>query len=161
MSEKFTLISSLDDIKVGDQFEQWPLHVTVMPWFSLPEGRLAPFDNRLRNMMHNYKPMTMTGKQEAMFGPESDVRVRVVGDLGAFAVMHEAMRVLVNDNDGEVLSPYVGDAFVPHITFQGEQGIDEGQVFTLSGLQLIAGDATGPREVRKQYRFMKGQPKRG
>ena len=161
MAEKFTLISSLEPLKVGDSFEQWPLHVTAMPWFSLPEGRLAPFDNSLRNKMHNYKPMQLTGKKEALFGPEADVRVRTLGDLGSFALMHEALRTLVSDHGGETTAPYVGDAFVPHVTFQGEKGIDEGKVITLGGLQLISGDVTGPREVRKQYRFMKGQPKHG
>lgn len=163
MSEKFTLISSLEPLKVGDEYELWPLHVTAMPWFSLPEDSLAPFDNTLRNLMHDFEPMTLVGDDEAMFGPEDarEVRVRTLRKIGAFAKLHASIQEVLRQYGGETISPFVGDLFIPHVTFQGQSGIEQDEEITLEGLNLVSGDIEGARRVRKQYRFMKGQPKHG
>jgi 2'-5' RNA ligase len=161
MAEKFVLASTLEPLKTGDQFETWPLHVTIMQWFTIPENRFAPFDNSLKNRMHDFAPTVIEGDQVEWFGPENDVRVRVLKNIGALASLHSAVLDTISNHGGTIYSEYIGEYFRPHVTFQGEEGLEENEKRDIRGMHLIRGDVTGPRTVIKQYPFLKGQPKRG
>lgn len=156
MAEKFGIISSLDPIKKGDQFEQFPLHVTLMTWFDMPQERA--FINKLQNFAHEYGPQTVEGGDEAMFGVNADVRVRKLGRAGSLYAMHDDLHKMITDLGGEIwYGGFVKSDYLPHVTFQGDRGIEAGEQCILDRFQLIRGDETGPRTVVADLGFLKGR----
>ncbi len=160
MAEKFVLISALEPLERGDQFEQWPLHVTIVPWFALPKEREQAFLNALVNRVYGKSSFVTTGGDEALFGPDKDVRVRKLRRIGALAALHNIALGAVHDFDGVVDGGYVGRDYVPHVTYQGERGIEEGQELELSAMQLVRGDVDGSRTVERVFYFIADNSKR-
>ncbi len=160
MAEKFGIISSLEPLKKGDTFEEWPLHVTIMTWFSLPERQFGAYDNMLKNMMHEYAPMTVVGQDKEQFGPEENVPVRILGRVGVLSKLHSQILPIIDRVGGEIIQQnqgYVGDAYRPHVTDQPHGTFAEDETAILRGMQLISGDIDGPRHVRATYNFLKRQ----
>lgn len=154
MAEKFGIIASLEPLKKGDEFEQFPVHVTLMTWFSMPRERV--FMNKLQNFAYTYGPQEIAGGDEAMFGKEADIRVRKLGRSGALYAMHADLLAMIRGLDGEVWSGgFVGDDYIPHVTYQEGRGLSEGEAVTLSRIQLISGDETGPRRVVADFGLVK------
>lgn len=151
MAEKLVLVSSLEPLKKGDRFETWPLHVTILQWFSLPREFEPAFVNALANQAHATKPPVAVGDVEAMFGPEHDVRVRTLRSMGALAALHARVYETARRFDGIVDSPYVLRDYRPHVTYQGERGIAEGETVRLTAMQLIRGDVGGPRTIEHVF----------
>jgi len=159
MAEKFVLVSTLDSLEKGEQFTLWPLHVTVMPWFSMPDGNRQAFKNTLTNRLHDVAPIVARGDAEALFGLTKDVPVRTLHSMGALASLHALALEVVERFDGAVDSPYVGSNYIPHITNQNGEGIEEGQEVRFDAVQLIRGDVNGLRTVERVF-YLANETKR-
>ena len=146
MAEKLGIISSLEPLKKDDQFEEFPLHVTLMTWFDMPHREA--FIAHLQNFAVRHSPQKVVGGAEAMFGIDNDIRVRKLGRIGSLQAMHDELLVMLTKLDGEVWpGGFVSDNYVPHVTYQGENGLLEGEEAVLDRIQLIAGDEVSPRTV--------------
>lgn len=155
MAEKFVLISALEKFDQGDSFENndWPLHVTVMPWFSLPKQLESDFVDVTESHMHGVDPMMVIGDANEWFEPNQSVRVRTLRHIGQLASLHVNMLAIVTRHGGEVDSTFIRDDYRPHVTYQQKRGITQDQKITLSRMQLIRGDVDGPRAVEKVFHF--------
>ena len=146
MAEKYGVISSLEPLKKGDTFEVFPLHVTLMTWFDIPNE--AVFLNQLYNFAHRFSSQNVVGGQEAQFGVNNDVRVRTLGRAGSLHAMHEELFDMIKTQNGEVWhGGFVGADYVPHVTYQNNRGLEQDEAANLDRIQLIRGDETGPRLV--------------
>lgn len=155
MAEKFVLVSALETLNKGDVFVEWPLHVTILPWFTLPTERQRAFENALTNRTHDVASIHTIGGEEAFFGPRQDARVRKLRRIGALASLHQLALETVRSFDGSVDDPYIERNYEPHVTFQDEKGIEEGQEVTLTALQLVRGEEAGRRTVQRVFYFGK------
>lgn len=154
MAEKFGVIASLEPLKKGDQFEDFPLHVTLMTWFDMPREHV--FLNQLQNFAHRYGSQAIEGGDEAMFGPEGNIRVRKLGRSGALHAMHDELHSMIVKLEGEVWSGgYVGEDYIPHVTYRGDKGLEKGEPAVLERIQLIRGDEKGPRYVVSDLGLLK------
>jgi len=151
MAEKLVLVSALETLNKGQQFTEWPLHVTILPWFGLPKDREQAFDNALTNRVYKVAPVFTVGGEVALFGPNKDVQVRKLRSIGTLASLHNLVLETVRGFDGTIDSPYIERNYEPHVTFRNEQGISEGQELKLATLQLIRGDTTGLRTVERNF----------
>lgn len=155
MAEKLGIISSLEPLKKGDEFSEFPLHVTLMTWFDM--SHKEAFTHQLQNFAARNATQAVIGGEEAMFGPNNDIRVRKLGTAGSLYAMHVDLLDMVTKLDGKVWSGgYVGEDYIPHVTYQGDHGLEEGDVARLSHIQLISGDETGPRTVLANLGLLKG-----
>lgn len=146
MAEKLGVFASLEPLKKGDQFDKFPLHVTLMPWFDMPHER--SFINYIQNLAAHTAPVEIEGGEEALFGPDKEVRVRKLARAGTLYAMHNTLHTTVKKLDGTVReSSYVGEAYVPNVTYQCDRGLDEGEKLILDRIQLIRGATDGPRSV--------------
>ena len=158
MAEKLVLVSAIEELNKGDTFEDqdWPLHVTIVPWFSVQEQFEPGMVRSLANHMHHVRPQTVIGDQNELFGERKTVKVRTLRHIGQLATLHTNILDVLNRIGGEVDSPYIRDLYRPHVTYQHGVSINEGQEVTLSRMQLIRGDESGPRRVENVFSFIKG-----
>lgn len=157
MAEKLVLISAIEELNKGDTFEDqdWPLHVTVMPWFSVPKQFEPGLIHSLANQMHQVRPQAVVGDQNELFGDRKTIEVRTLRNIGKLATLHVSVLGILNRIGGEVNSPYIRDLYRPHVTYQHGKGINENEEVTLSRMQLIRGDESGPRRVENVFNFIK------
>lgn len=161
MAEKLVLISAIEELSKGDLFEDqdWPLHVTVMPWFSIPKQYEPDFVDALASRMHSVSPIVVIGDQNEYFGDKEKgerIKVRTLRNIGKLAYdIHPSVLDIINRFGGEVDSPYIRDLYRPHVTYQHGVAIDEGEEVTLERLQFIRGDERGPRLVENVFTFTK------
>lgn len=156
MAEKLGIISSFEPLKKGEQFDEFPLHLTLMTWFSMPHR--ATFIHQLQNFATRYEPQVIVGGEEDLFGTEKDIRVRKLGKAGSLYAMHGELLEMVTRLGGEVWSGgYVGKNYVPHVTYQGDSGLDEGEEARIDRLQVIASDELGPKTVIANLGLLKGR----
>ncbi len=151
MAERSIIVSSLDPIKAGEQFKKWPRHITVVPWFFIPETSKPSFKQALKKRAKNTSRLTVIGDREALFGPKHDVRVRTLREIGLLANLHSLLLEDIKFFDGKVASEYIAQNYVPHVTYQDGRGIAAGEVLQLNAVQLIEDDTGGMRTVEQSY----------
>ena len=157
MAEKLVLVSAIEDLNTGDTFEDqdWPLHVTVMPWFSVPKQFEPGLIHSLANHMHHVRPQTVIGDQNELFGDRKTIKVRTLRNIGQLATLHTNVLDILNRIGGEVSSHYIRNLYRPHVTYQHGVSINEDEEVILSRMQLIRGDESGPRRVENVFSFIK------
>ena len=150
-----TLIFSLEPLKTGDQFDAWPLHLTLQRWFSLPQHR-QPFINAMANLAHDTEPIVITGGKEADFDEQGTTHVRRVLGSCALQMLHSKTTELITRFDGVPATRWSGEDYAPHVTFQNGKGLAEGEEIILTGLHLIRRDEKFHKTVEATFRLDKG-----
>ena len=137
MAAEYLLTSSLAPIERGQVFEgSLPLHVTVQQWFSLEYERA--FINALQNLATRFEPLEIEGGDEALYGQNNDVPVRLVRRVGRLARLHTQTGELVARFGGELRNPeWAGDHYSPHVTHVDGDELKEGEVVTIRTIELI------------------------
>lgn len=126
----------------GVKFTDWPLHLTVVPWF-----RGADEWESIRNLEFIAEQLRVCaialGKRVLgsveLYGPDADVPVRPTGQSTGLGVAHGLL--LARFLPYLVDRTYVGDNYNPHVTVERQ---DPGENFTfyLDGISLIRHDGT-------------------
>lgn len=141
------LVCTLEPLAKHAQFAEWPLHVTVVPWFTLPEQMRPAFINRVTNLTHRLSPITITGDEEAWFGERHDIRVMKVRHMGALATLHSELLHDIEESGSQVFSEWLDDEYAPHVTFHDGQSLETGESAELKEMQYIRMDMTTRRKV--------------
>lgn len=140
MAAEYLLTSSIDPIKKGEQYEDsLPRHVTVQQWFTL--GYERAFHNALQNYATTLTPFEIIGDDEALFGPNNDVPVRKVRNIGRLAAVHTQTKELLEKFGGSLRRPeWAGTGYNPHVTYVDGIAIDRDETVTLKNIELIKRD---------------------
>lgn len=159
MSAEFLLTSSLEPIKKGQQFEgALPLHLTIQQWFTLEYERA--FQNALQNYVGTVSPFEVIGDEEALFGPENNVSVRRVRNVGKLAIVHAKTKELLEQFGGELLRPeWAGAGYNPHVTYVGDRGIGENEPVLLKTIELIKRDEGSALKTAELVLSLRGEAK--
>ena len=157
MAEKLVLVSAIEELNKGDTFEDqdWPLHVTVMPWFSVQKRFEDELVDEVRDYASTIRPLKVIGHVDKMFGPPNnplkEVKVRTLRNTARITGLHTGILDIINRYGAEVDLPYIRDLYQPHVTYQRGLGIEKDQEITLENLQLLRGDIIGPRIVERTF----------
>lgn len=102
---------------IPDQFKDWPLHCTVMPWFVA----IDPADSvrrELRAIAQQHRAVELRAGNTAWF-TESRSSVRLLQRNTRLMRLHQALYGLVKQYGNRCCFPqYVGDCYTPHVTDQ-------------------------------------------
>lgn len=89
---KYVLVSCLNPLVVGEEFEKVPPHITVLPPFSMPLSKKEEFDRQFAEVAEDHLPFSFQALQPEMFGQNNDIEVMPVSTIdwgifmGAFAL---------------------------------------------------------------------------
>ncbi len=157
MAEKLVLVSAIDELRKNDTFEDqdWPLHVTIMPWFSMPLKLEQEFIDSIADYAHTVAPVSLFGDKNEFFGTDEfkSIKVRTLRGIAQATLLHTGVLDIVTRYAGEVDSQYIRGMYRPHVTYQQGRAIDEDEKVILQQMQLIRGDATGIRRVENVFHF--------
>jgi hypothetical protein len=149
--ERFTLIASLDSLKIGDTFTEWPLHLTILPQFHAHELNQDAFNVTVQKQVDVYHHLQIEGRDFAYFGPNNDIPVRKVHSDGLISLHNDLLdSVLPYVTDAEWASDYIGKDYSPHISDIGSRYFDEGKIVIIRSLHLIARKKENKKGVAKK-----------
>ena len=133
MTHEYILIALLDDHRPGDAFAQWPLHVTLVPWFSPLD--LNQFIEELKSKAGMYTQITSTVGEQRIWGPHT---VNVIDRVPVLQELHTELLALVRLHGRLLINEqYTGENYTPHITHQADISAYQNSSVIISGLYLI------------------------
>jgi len=132
------IVVSLEPLAHGEAFVDWPLHTTIVPWFSVEDGREKDLDSLLKEISGRHKPVVAKIGEVAMFGPRKDVPVNIVLPSRELTELHLDVFETLEGNGFPVhQTEYCGENYRPHISHQAEKKIYDGAEVRMSKLALI------------------------
>ena len=123
--------------QTGGTFKAWPLHVTIIPWFRLgePSDRIAA---GLEQAFSTVSPFTAKIQGETRLGPKKNRPAHLL-EPGSYPELERLARRYLHkkrawlvDETTKVRRPYL-----PHITFQGDEHLEEGESVHCGRLYII------------------------
>jgi 2'-5' RNA ligase len=137
MAEKLVLVSAIEEHNEAATFkdQDWPLHVTVMPWFSVRKQFEDELIDDVAEYAHTVRPIKVIGDGNKVFGPPDkpleEVKVRTLRNTARIALLHTGVLDIINRYGAEVHSPFIRDLYQPHVTYQRGSGIEKDQEIIL------------------------------
>jgi hypothetical protein len=139
------VVSLLEELPVGSQFANWPLHVTVAAWSRGKDPDHLQRD--LETHFKNFQPFTATVGPETRFTIKGSVLVNEIVLPSPFEELHQATKAALTANDFN----FVGDVFPkyrPHVTVLPQTRARAGDRFTCDRLYVVRKQADH-REIIK------------
>lgn len=129
------------DLGAEYQFNDWPLHVTLLPWFRAEGG----VDERISNVVEDmracrvYLGAKILGPV-ALYGVKEDIPVRPIGNSTQLGIIHgmllrEFHSTLENRD-------FIGGNYNPHLTIRDNEDPGEGFEFLVDKFSLVRHDGT-------------------
>lgn len=158
---KYLLVHFLDDIAEGVRFKssEWPLHLTIVPPFSIDADPDDLFERILdakdgKNEEKIPKPIDLKVSGKAMFGSRRDIPVMEVEPAPALRSLHEALVGRMDEAGAVHGDPkHIRERYRPHITVQKSGSAAPGRPIRLDSVTLVGYPAPGLREVLEHRRF--------
>lgn len=132
----------LDSVSVGERFTMWPLHMTILPWFSAPN--IETVIAHTRDVVVNLKPFKVQVGQRAYFG-QRKLPVKLIDNSHELQDLHERLLGMVNDNGWEIKGRYTGPNFRPHVTQKA--GRDAGGELLINKIHIAEAQPQNYREI--------------
>ena len=123
---------------VGDTFTDWPLHVTVVPWFrvSLSTEELAKC---LTDALSGVQPFEVVMSVEALFGSRQNKTVNIVWLPSPLQTIEKRVRKLLRNRKAWLVDETTKqhEKYVPHVTAQKDERLYEGDCFVVDRLYVV------------------------
>lgn len=138
-----TLVHLPEQQPIGYQFknrhEDWPLHITLVPWFYIDEPQEEGLFKDLQGICEATETIDVLVGNPELFGPGSKP-VNVIPDEVALHGLHKQLLHRVDESDAELQVPrtQVGRLYRPHITLHPTNSAERGSVLTVGSLARIS-----------------------
>ena len=126
----------LEPVAIGQEFIDWPLHITIVPWF--PRDDAQKLDSILTNVAKTQSGFSVEVGEIEKFGPEKNVKVNLIKDSSGLNELHWIIfKVLEKNKFGIHQKEYVGNGYRPHITHQPHGHARLGDSFRVKSFILV------------------------
>jgi hypothetical protein len=111
---ELVLVHLLDVPSAGAMFNQWPLHLTIMPWIEIPDMVTAV--EAITESLKGIKSIPVALGDEAHFGPHQDLEVTLAQQNPELLALHKKLLGVIALHDWTLRGNYTGDQYKPHIS---------------------------------------------
>jgi len=122
--------------RVGREFVEWPLHITIVPWF--PTADEAKLDAVMEILAARHQAFEVKVGKIDYFGKKDKLAVNHIEDNNRLRDLHwevfhslEKNGFLIHQKD------HLGEKYKPHITHQAGRYKWPGEVVNISALSLV------------------------
>ncbi len=141
--------------KIPKHFTNWPLHLTLAPWFELSGKELPGFLADVESIVASYAPLQLSQAGSATFSP-SKVKVTLIKTTPEIIKLHQDLLFAIRNRHATLLSAiYTGSNYRPHITNQLNWNLPKDQVIYGNKLYLVARESANQRKVVYDKEFSK------
>lgn len=128
----------VDPIEVGTTFQEWPLHVTIVPWFRLdmPSDRMASMLASNLAQIHSFD-VRLDGTDH--FGKARKKLVHLVAAPSPLWDIEYIVRALLHRQRAWIADETTKSkrSYLPHITHQAHAAPQDGSSFSCTALYII------------------------
>lgn len=126
----------LETIRLGEEFIEWPLHITIVPWFHGYDAQ--KLDHLLAELAAKHRSFSARVGKIERFGQKKDVAVNVIDDSPELINLHLAVFNQLEAN-GFIIhqKEYVAGNYRGHITRQTHAAMKEGQKIKIGSISLV------------------------
>ena len=153
------IVIPLEPLKTGEQFIEWPLHITIVPWFGVEESRAQELDDLLLEIASRHLPIEAKVGRVAMFGAHHDISVNLIQPNPALDVLHQDVFDSLEKCGFAIhQKEWLDENYKPHIAWQGGKHCAEGQEMQIAKFALIKQTrqkvtGTMVKELAKEYQL--------
>ena len=124
-------------VKPGSTFKLWLLHVTIVPWFRLPDSSAVLADG-LKRAFVTIGPFGAVVGQETRFGPKKNRPAHLLDGQG-FAELEQRTRRYLRKKRAWLVDETTKRRrqFRPHVTFQGDEHLQEGGELNFDKVYIV------------------------
>jgi 2'-5' RNA ligase len=143
------------------EFEIWPLHITLVPWF--PCDNASRLDSTLKQIANKHKPFKVRTARVEEWGSEDKFIVQLIEDEEKIHDLHNDVYQKLENNGYPIhQKDYLGDKYKPHLTlrsrYQKSHKMPEGTEITIDKIALIKQirlkrTGTMIKSVAKEYKL--------
>lgn len=136
--------------------DAWPHHVTLLPWFNVPDGRHNELADELRIIARRWGPVKVDVEGEDMFGPKNTIPVTRLG-ANALRAFHYNLLNTIERVGGTVRDmSFAGTKYQPHVSHGYDETLFDGlNQTTIADFTLVEKIDNRPnnREVIASYKL--------
>lgn len=134
------VVIMLGDIPTGEEFETWPPHITIVPWFPCRDA--VRLDQVLTKIAQKHQKMDVRAGEIEGWGREDKFKVLKIDDDGRLHRLHwEVFRDLEKNGFPIHQKDYLGERYTPHVTLRSSKSdenlFETGEIIKLSNFTLI------------------------
>ena len=138
------MVLMLDAHPVGFRFNMWPLHITLLPWFSAPN--LSQVEEICADVASTMPSFTVEVGERAYFGgPKRKLAVMKIKEHHKLNQLHYLLRQQVLENEWELMGRYTGERYTPHVT--QKRGVDAEGEIRVNEIYIVEGLEQGYRKI--------------
>ncbi|HEX5448257.1 MAG TPA: 2'-5' RNA ligase family protein [Candidatus Saccharimonadales bacterium] len=129
------VVAMLEPIEIGKEFIDWPLHITLAPWFPCDdENKLDKILSEIAGR-HSGFGVEVGGIED--FGGKNPVPVNVIVENDNLSKLH---RDIINGLEASGFSihqkEYIGEGYRPHVTHQKHARKSQGEQIKIESFGL-------------------------
>lgn len=126
-------------IRLDDSFQHWPLHVTIVPWFRLPDAT-EQLTLGLATALSRIEPFTAVAAEETMMGPRRNRPALLLAAPTPFDDVEQRVRTYLHKKRAWLVdeTTKIRRPFRPHVTHQQDDRLSVGDRFRCDGVYLVA-----------------------
>jgi 2'-5' RNA ligase len=153
------VVIPVDPIEKGKQFIDWPLHITIVPWFAVADERSQELDYLLSEVAQRHNSLEAKVGQIALLGSNNVPPVALILPNSKLNDLHNDVLNSLETNGFMIhQKAYTGSKYRPHITTQNGHNIPAGTVLNIDSFSLIHQTrqkitGTMVKELQKSYRL--------
>jgi hypothetical protein len=133
---EYVVATLLEPVEIGKEFIEWPLHITIVPWFQCNDDK--KLDALLTEIAEAKKNFVVKVGEDGKLGLKKDVPVNLVEINPNMIKLHWSVFKTLDKNSFSVhQKQWVGDNFLAHITHQSHGQKHEGDVLAIKSFTLI------------------------
>ena len=130
------VVVMLESVPAGVEFELWPLHITLVPWFPVRDE--VKLDKVLSSIAIKHSPVTAKVGEVTMFGPRRDIPVSLLTNDGDLFRLHwNVFQTLENNGFHIQQQTHLGQNYRAHITHQDGQIEPMGESLRIDNFTLV------------------------
>jgi 2'-5' RNA ligase len=96
------LVHLVEPCQVGQRFRKtradWPLHITLVPWFFVTDGQQVALRQALRGYVRHAAAFEAPVGAEQLFGPDQNIGVNIMAHQAPLRLLHGDLRKIVKAN---------------------------------------------------------------
>ncbi len=143
------VVVMLEPMPLGVEFEDWPLHITLVPWF--PGKDEIRLDEILAGVANKNQKFEVTVGEQVMFGPRKDIPVNLLVRDGDLYRLHwDVFQSLEKNGFFIHQKTHLGQNYRAHITHQKERHKKKGEKLAINSFALV-----GQIRLKKTGRMIK------
>lgn len=149
---RYVLVHALEPLG-HNEFTQWPLHITLVPWFAWP-STLAELEMVLQTGTRSMKHIVVVIERYAHFNPRTPVYL--LRKTVALERLHQNLLEAITNNGGILAkNKFTQNAYTPHITVRRGQQFRLGSRIMIGSVSIVAEVSASPaiRKHKKTIRY--------